>query len=236
MMSDSSNPLHPEFRFQVRPITEKEYERVNSKCWDNSEVQKSILRQQGILGFGAWDTEERCIAQLHCYRVSIPDWDDRLFPDYARNRLLDCPLGWPLLAAKEAGLFYGDMPVLVLSCFHVGLLPGCFDEDPRYFRKGIGKALLHAIIDWARTTHRYAAILAHGGSNMLPAYNIWMGSMPWTSYREEGFLTVALEEGGESLPWWKDKDQPELSRQLADALAKGYGPKDLNAHLMVLEL
>lgn len=130
---------------------------------------------------------------------------------------------------------YG-MPVLVLSCFHVGLLPGCFDEDPRYFRRGTGKALLHAIIDWARETHEYAAILAHGGTRILPAYNVWMGSLPWTAYRDEGFTTVALEENGDRLPWWKDKVHPELRRQLSEALAEGHGPKELNARLMVLEL
>jgi len=96
--------------------------------------------------------------------------------------------------------------------------------------------MLHAMIDWAKETHIYAAILAHGGSNILPAYNIWMGCMPWKAYRDEGFITVALEEDGKSLPWWKDKEHPELNKQLLEALSEGHEPKELNAHLMVLNL
>jgi len=236
ILSDSCNPADPAFRYQVRPISGKELDGVSSKCWDSREVQQRILQQQEILGIGAWDADNRCIAQLHCYRVSLPDWDDSLFPDYARNRLLDCPLGWPLLAAKERGLSFDGMPVLVLSCFHVGLLPGCFDEDPRYFRKGIGTALLRATMDWARASRTYAAILAHGGSSILPAYNIWMGCLPWTAYQKEGFISVTQEEEGARLPWWKDKEHPALRNQLTAALTEGHGPGELNAHLMVLEL
>lgn len=72
--SDQSNPTHPAFQFHILPISEKEIDGVSSKCWDSREVQLDILRQQGILGFGAWDTDGRCIAQLHCYRVALPDW------------------------------------------------------------------------------------------------------------------------------------------------------------------
>jgi GNAT superfamily N-acetyltransferase len=176
----------------------------------------------------------RCIAQLHVYRVTLPDWDDSLFPGYARSRLQDCPIGWPLLAAKKIGLSYGK-PVLAFSCFHVGLLPGTFDEDPRYFRRGIGTALLKEAVSWAGM-NGYAAIIAHGGSRNLPAYNIWMGSMPWTAYRDAGFRTMAIEEDGICLPWWKDKEYPDLDRQLNLAMGQGCGPEELCARLMVLEL
>ena len=71
--------------------------------------------------------------------------------------------------------------------------------------------------------------------HILPAYNVCMGCLPWTTYIDKGFTTVTLEENGERLPWWKDKDHPELRRQLPEALAEGYGPKEFNAHLMVLD-
>ena len=219
--------------YEVRPITGEALDRVNAKCWENRGAQLKILEQQEILGFGAWDGDD-CIAQLHCYRVSLPGFDASLFPGYARNRLESWPLGWPLLAAQAKGVSY-DGPVWGLACFHVGLLPRALDADPDYFRRGIGTALMNASVRWARE-HNYAAVLAHGGSIALSEYNIWMGSMPWKVYEAAGFESVAIEEGAARLPWWRDKAHPEFSREIDEALAQGYTPNDLCARCRIKEL
>lgn len=226
--------MGPVQSFEIRPIAEESLDSVNPKCWENRETQRRILSKQGILGFGAWDDAGVCIAQLHCYEVRLPDWDDTVFPGYARNRLEDWPLGWPLLAARDKGLAYLK-PVWGLSCFHVGLLPGVFDADPRYSHRGIGSALLNASVSWA-LDHEYAAVLAHGGSHILPQYNVWMGCLPWKAYYAVGFKTIAFEEDAKRLPWWKAKDHPELIRQLEEELTRGRALEDLCARCMVLEL
>jgi len=219
--------------YEVRPITAEALDRVNAKCWEGRDAQLRILERQEILGFGAWDGGE-CVAQLHGYRVNLPEFDTSPFPGYARNRLEDWPLGWPLLAARAKGISY-DGPVWGLACFHVGLLPGAGDPDSRYFRKGIGTALMNASVRWAGE-RGYAAVLAHGGSNVLSEYNIWMGSLPWKVYGAAGFASVAVEEGAARLPWWRDKAYPEFRRQIDEALAQGFAPDDLCARCMIREL
>lgn len=218
--------------FEIRPITSGCLDHINSKCWDNRETQLRLIDAQEILGFGAWNTSDNCIAQLHCYSVMLPDWDDCNFPYYARKRLQDCPLGWPLLSALSKNISY-DNPVWLLSCFHVGLLQGTSDSDPRYYNKGIGKALLTASVRWAEE-HGYSAVLGHGGSGILPMYNIWMGSLPWTAYKAVGFDALALEEDGLRLPWWKDMN-PDLVRQINSAMLSGHDLKEICARCMILE-
>ena len=44
----------------------------------------------------------------------------------------------------------------------------------------------------------------------MPAYNVWMGCLPWTTYARMGFTCVAQEEDARQLPWWaKGEASPE---------------------------
>jgi GNAT superfamily N-acetyltransferase len=220
--------------YHVEPIQEHHLDSVASMCWENRDTQLRILGKQGILGFGAWDSQNISVGSLHCYKVALPDWDDTNFPGYGRARLQDWPLGWPLLAARDKALEF-DGPVWGHACFHVGILPNSWQADPAYFNKGIGTALLEASVLWARM-HKYPGIIAHGGSRIIPAYNTMMGCMPWTSYERLGFETAAIEEDGKKLPWWVETKGDEISNQVKEALSAGRTLDEIGARLMVLHL
>jgi hypothetical protein len=218
----------------IRPIVESDLDGVSGMCWEDRETQMKILDKQDILGFGAWDDEGVCVGQLHSYAVSLPEWDESLFPGYARARLEDWPLGWPLLAAREKGLAF-DGPVWGHACFHVGVLPNTWQANADYFERGMGSALLADSVAWARD-HGYPAIIAHGGPKIIPAYNTMMGCMPWTSYAELGFETRAFEEDAEQLPWWAETKGDAIKSQVDQALAQGRALEDIVARLMVLRV
>ena len=185
---------------------------------------------------GAWEGD-CCVGQLHCYRVTLPKWDDSTFPWYGRDNPVAWPLGWPLLAAAEKGLCF-DRPVWGHACFHVGFAdPSAHRADRSYFGRGIGKALCAASVEWAKK-HDYAAVIAQGGTKAAPEYNVWMGCLPWTTYAAMGFDCLAQEEGGKRLPWWTKEGSasPETMAQVEESLRSGKGPEDLCTRLMVLQL
>jgi GNAT superfamily N-acetyltransferase len=219
--------------FHIRPIESRDLDYVAGKCWEDRQTQIRLLELQEILGFGAWEGDA-CVGQLHCYSVTLPQWDDGNFPGYGRERLVSWPLGWPLLAAKEKGLEF-DKPVWGHACFHVGLtLDAPHDADPKYFGRGIGTAMLQASVKWARE-HDYAGIIAHGGTKVAPIYNVGMGCLPWTTYASMGFECVAMEEDGKKLPeWTKNEDYPKTMAQVREAIAAGRGYDELCARLMLL--
>lgn len=221
-----------EDQFDVRPIELGDLDRVAGNCWENRPTQVRLLEQQNILGIGAWQGS-MCVGQLHCYRVTLPQWDESNFPGYGRQRPVSWPLDWPLLAAKAKGLTFGG-PVWGHACFHVGFTLRANHADRQYFGRGIGKAMCEASVRWARE-HGYAAVLAQGGTKAAPEYNVWMGCLPWTTYAALGFECVALEEDGRALPWWaKGEAKPEVMAQVREAIAAGRGPDELCARLMVL--
>jgi hypothetical protein len=220
--------------WMIRPIVANDLDGVSGMCWEDRETQMKILDKQAILGFGAWDDEGVCVGQLHSYAVSLLEWDESLFPNYARARLEDWPLGWPLLAAGEKGLAF-DAPVWGHACFHVGVLPNTWQANADYFERGMGSALLAASVQWARD-RGYPAIIAHGGPKIIPAYNTMMGCMPWAAYAELGFETKAFEEDAERLPWWAKTKGDVIKSQVNQALDAGHTLEDIVARLMVLRL
>lgn len=217
----------------IKPLTRDDIPRVSGKCWDGDLHQQKIADNQGILGFGAWE-EDMSVGLLHFYRLSFPDPDISLLPEYARKKLLSSPVGFPITAAIHQKI-RADGNVMALSCYHVGLKEGKFDEDREYFRKGIGNALLDAAIKWAKE-NGYAAIIAHGGTPELPLYNIWMGCMPYTSYQKRSFECYSKEEDGMKLPWWKDIDYPEFTETLRETIKQGITANELCARAMILRL
>jgi GNAT superfamily N-acetyltransferase len=221
-------------RYSIRPIRVDDLDVVASMCWEDRETQLRLLEKQEILGFGAWDREGTCVGSLHCYRVTLPDWDDSDFPGYGRSRLEDWPLGWPLLAARDKEIVF-DGPVWGQACFHVGILPNTWQANPDYFNRGIGTALLEASVTWARD-HDCAGIIGHGGPKVVPAYNLMMGCLPWASFERLGFETMAFEEDAKRLPWWAETKGETIKAQVDQALAAGQDLKDIVARLMILAL
>jgi hypothetical protein len=95
--------------------------------------------------------------------------------------------------------------------------------------------LLKTSITWAKV-HEYDAIIAHGGSKIITAYNLMMGCLPWTSYAKIGFEATAIEEDAQQLPWWVETKGEEIKTQVHQALAEGHTLEDIGARLMVLRL
>ena len=217
----------------IRPIEEPDLDCIAGACWGNRETQMRLLGKQDVLGMAAWQGS-LCVGQLHCYSVTVPEWDDTDFPGYGRQRLVSWPLGWPLLAAKEQGLAF-DGPVWGHACFYVGFAgPDAQHADRAYFGRGIGAAMCRESIQWARE-HGYGAVLAQGGTKVAPEYNVWMGCLPHTTYERMGFECVALEEDGRQLPWWaKGEASPETIKQVQAAVESGAEANALCARLMVL--
>ncbi len=76
----------------VRPIRREDLDCISGACWQNRETQIRLLEQQRILGMAAWQGDT-CVGSLHCYRVSLPDWDDSNFPGYGRKRPVELAPG-----------------------------------------------------------------------------------------------------------------------------------------------
>ena len=106
--------------FEIRPIRLGDLDHVTGACWENRQTQVRLLEIQEILGFGAWEGDA-CVGQLHCYRVTLPQWDDSNFPGYGRARPEGWPLGWPLLAAREKGLKF-DRPAWGHACWPIPVI------------------------------------------------------------------------------------------------------------------
>ena len=76
----------------IREIRLADLDSICGACWENRETQMRLLEKQEILGMAAWEGQT-CVGLLHGYSLKLSEWDDRDFPGYARNRLLDWPLG-----------------------------------------------------------------------------------------------------------------------------------------------
>ncbi len=96
-------------RITIRPILREELDRVVLRCWPEREAIERLFGIQGTIGMAAWDGD-RCVGQLHCYRVALPgvEADDRP----------ECK-GWWLATAPESGLPLAG-PTWCLTCYHVG--------------------------------------------------------------------------------------------------------------------
>ena len=96
--------------FTVRPITPDEIDRVPLRCWpDRSAIAKLFMSQETI-GMAAWDGN-RCIAQLHCYRIDCPDDLVSNWPRWNR------PWWTESVQKSEVNL---QFPAWCHACFHVG--------------------------------------------------------------------------------------------------------------------
>ncbi len=223
----------------VSPIRAGDMERIPLDCWsEDPGAIRRLFDEQETVGMAAWEGD-RCVAELHCYRISPPQWENASFPEWTRDRGHLWPLGWPLQMVRTLDLQF-DGPVWAHACFHVGRLRAddgmAHPSDPSYFGRGIGTALCKASIQWARD-HGYAAVLALGGPKELFEYACWFGVLPWTTYARQGFDTLAIEEDGERLAPWTQGDAPPLvTEQIEAALAVGRPVEDLCGRLMLLDL
>lgn len=223
-------PLSPDGRpIDVRPIRRDELGGVLIRCLPDGYRTEMIFKTQEVIGIGAWDGD-KCIAQLHCYRLILPHGSADLWPAWSRPSYID-----PVLS----GCLGISGPVWCHACFHVGRSVESFARsdtpDSRYFGRGIGTALARASIRWAEE-HDYEAIIAPGTPDGLFAFSVWAGGLPWTTYRKLGFSEEALDIGNDLPDWAKSNAPPEVMEEVKTALAAGRPRREFHSRLMVLRL
>jgi GNAT superfamily N-acetyltransferase len=219
----------------VRPIGREELGRVLLRCLPDGGNIEGLFKDQGTIGMAAWEGG-RCVGQLHCYRVVLPDGMNQRWPEW--SRWLPGSSWWPE-AARKANLELRG-PAWCHACFHVGrTLEGASateDPDPRYHGRGIGTALCRESVRWARR-HDYAVVVALGAPEGLLKYAVWAGQLPWTTYAKLGFAVAGFEVEGELLPGWADGNSPpEVMAEVRAAMAKGRPKSDFRSRVMTLDL
>jgi GNAT superfamily N-acetyltransferase len=213
----------------IRPIRRDELGRVLIRCLPDGYRIEMMFKTQEVIGIGAWEGD-KCIAQLHCYRLILPHGSVDLWPAWSRPSYIDAVLN---------GCLGISGPVWCHACFHVGRSIESFARsdapDSQYFGLGIGTALARASIRWAEE-HDYEAIIAPGTPDDLFAFSVWAGGLPWTTYRKLGFSGKALDIGDDLPDWAKGNAPPEVMEEVKAALTAGRPKREFHSRMMVLRL
>jgi GNAT superfamily N-acetyltransferase len=212
---------------EVRPIRRDELGRVLIRCLPDGGRIETMFKTQQTIGMGAWDGD-KCIAQLHCYRLVSPGGSADLWPQWSRTGAVED------IANGTLGIT-GD--IWCHACVHVGRSIESFSvsdaPDSRYFGRGIGTAMCRASVAWARQ-NGYAAVVAPGTPALFEVSQ-WFGGLPWTTYEKLGFSAVPAQH--DDLPdWAKGNCPPEVMSAVKAALAKGWSKEDFHSKQMILKL
>lgn len=231
----------------IRPIRLDEINRIPLRCWPEDDATlMRLFESQGTIGMAAWEGD-RCVAQLHCYRVVLPHGDNPHWP--AWNHWWNS--SWWSQMVQEAGLDLTG-PAWCHACCHVGrtletlqesassepgALPGiCDGADSRYFGRGIGTALCQASMHWA-WDHDYLAALALGAPQGLFEFAVAAGHLPWTTYTKLGYESLSLISAAAGFPrWTQGHGSSEVAAEAHAALAAGRSVRDFYERLMILDL
>lgn len=246
---------------EIRPIEPDELDRIPLRCWPDRHTLARMFDVQATIGMAAWEGE-RCVGQLHCYRVRIPDgtnehwteggnwWDaseqDQVFTDCRRwgPGMLDFPVAGP--AWCHACFHVGRTHESYRRELEIGWSPEAPGTEETYASRGIGTALCEESIRWARE-HGYVAVLAPGAPDGLFEFAAWAGHLPWTTYAKLCFEAVdAPDEADEALPGWAREQTAELPEYLVtppsvtvevrDALDAGRPASGFHERLMLLQI
>lgn len=231
----------------IRPIQLDELDRIPLRCWPaERETLLRLFERQGAIGMAAWEGD-RCVAQLHCYRIVLPDQDN---PDWPTWNHWWRPEWWQRMTGSVNLELSG--PTWCHACCHVGRTLESFQEelavgaetvisidkgaDARYFGRGIGTALCRASMRWA-WDHDYTTVLALGAPQGFFQYAIAAGHLPWTTYTRLGFESFGLMSDAAHLSQWARGHGPaEVTDALQTALAAGRPMQDFYERLMIMNL
>jgi len=213
----------------VRPIRRDELGKVLIRCLPDGGRIETMFKTQQTIGIAAWEGD-KCIAQLHCYRLVLPHGSVDIWPDWSRPHYIEDILN---------GCLDITGPVWCHACFHVGRsiesLSVSDEPDPRYFGRGIGTALCRASILWAQE-HDYKAVVAIGTPDGLFEFSLWAGGLPWTTYKKLGFSVVPINNNDDLPDWARGNSPPNIMAAVEAALAAGRPKQELHSKLMVLKL
>ncbi len=222
--------LADEWVVAVRPVEPADLDRIVLRCWPDRSHIDELFARQGTIGLSAWDGD-RCVAQLHGYRIELPGGSNPCWPDWNR--------WWSHeVEAHVQGLPEG--PVWCHACFHVGrtLEKALVDDDPdpQYLGRGIGTALCRASVAWARE-QGMAAVLAPGAPDGMYSFAVWSGHLPQRAYKRMGFHEAGILENNSQLPAWATGDSPShVMDEVGMALASGRPTESFHERLMLFEL
>ncbi|HNT74496.1 MAG TPA: GNAT family N-acetyltransferase [Anaerolineae bacterium] len=236
LMSPDGNPI------TIRPIRPAEVARIPLRCWpEDPAALAQLFENQGTLGMAAWEGD-KCVAQLHCYRITLPYGDNAAWPEW--NHWWR-PAWWAEVA-READLALNG-PAWCHACCHVGRTLESFKReatesgiakgaDPRYFGRGIGTELCRASMHWA-WDHDYVAVLALGAPQGLFEMAVAAGHLPWSTYTKLGFESLSLISPAGELPQWANGHGPrDLSAAPSPEKAVQHSVQDFYERLMILDL
>ena len=102
----------------VRAIKRSELDRIVLRCWPDRKTLDRLFAEQGTIGVAAWEGD-RCVAQLHCYRVTAPDgneWKTGANWWTESDRVFE---GWGQWGPRKSELGLSG-PIWCHACFHVG--------------------------------------------------------------------------------------------------------------------
>ena len=214
---------------EVRPIRRDEIGKVFIRCLPDGGRIETMFKTQQVIGMAAWNGD-KCIAQLHCYRLELPNGSADMWPDWSRPHYIDDIL---------SGCLNVTGPVWCHACCHVGRSVESFSvsdaPDSRYFGRGIGTALSRESVRWAQE-HGYKAVVAPGTPDGLFEFSLWAGGLPWTTYEKLGFSAAPVGSQDDLPDWAKGNSPPDVMAAVEAALAAGRPTQEFHSKLMVLKL
>lgn len=161
---------------RFRPLEPGDLGKVPLRCQGTPDEVRATLADLGASAILAFDGD-RHVAQLQFRRydsgLRSPDglWDPRYWGDFGEHA--------PALPRDSLAIF----------CYHVGQLDDTDARDASYHGRGIGLALLDALIAWARERRHAALIAKHVPP--YPAVMAFMGGQPARVYAQRGFRRLA---------------------------------------------
>jgi GNAT superfamily N-acetyltransferase len=189
-------PIH------YRPLVAADLEAVPLNCQGTLEEVRARVADLGAAAILAFDGD-RHVGQLQFRRYD---------PALRSGDGIWDPCYW--------GDFGDDAPALprdtlAIFCYHVGQLDATEKRDPGYQHRGIGLAMLDALIAWARE-RGYAALVAKH-TPPYPSVMAFMGGQSAHRYEERGFRCFArrvdpqLREAVLQRGLIRDTDDPDLA-------------------------
>ena len=98
----------------VRPIEPEELDRIVIRCWPDRKTLRHLFTEQGTIGMAAWEGD-KCVGQLHSYRVLLPDGKNEDWLEWCNW----WSLSWQSETERQADLELSG-PAWFHGCIHVG--------------------------------------------------------------------------------------------------------------------
>lgn len=163
--------------YYCRPMQVSDYGIIECVHWKSADQVQEYIEKQNIASMLAFDGSHY-LGQLY-----LQEYD----PQFSEHGGWNGERAWADFQISEPlGL---EERYLTLGCYHVGRLPNG-KQIPSLWGRGIGKALLKAVIKWYQSQQEIYGLLSWGlipgSKNLLQ----WAGQMPYTIYRKFGFQEI----------------------------------------------